>query len=49
MALGNVSIKDVTGNIPVTSVSNEKITGLLFDTSLQPKLFTEGYGKNILS
>ena len=49
MALGNVSIKDVTGNIPATSVSNEKITGLLFDTSLQPKLFTEGYGKNNLS
>ena len=46
MALGNVFIKDVDGNIPYdTGSSNEKITGLLFDVSLQPKLFTEGYGK----
>lgn len=47
MALGNVIIKDVDGNIPSTSgTSNEKVTGLLFDVSLQPTLFTEGYGKN---
>lgn len=46
MALGNVFIKDVDGNIPYdTGSSNEKITGLLFDVALQPKLFTEGYGK----
>lgn len=46
MALGNVFIKDVDGNIPYdTGASNEKITGLLFDVSLQPTLFTEGYGK----
>mgnify|MGYP005889262297 CR=1 FL=1 len=46
MALGNVFISDVDGNIPnQTSASNEKITGLLFDVSLQPTLFTEGYGK----
>ena len=47
MALGNVYIKDVDGNIPYTgSDSNEKVTGLLFDVSLQPELFTAGYGKN---
>ena len=47
MALGNVYIKDVDGNIPYTgSDSNEKVTGLLFDVSLQPELFTSGYGKN---
>ena len=46
MALGNVFIKDVDGNIPYdTGFSNEKVTGLLFDVSLQPTLFTEGYGK----
>ena len=46
MALGNVFIKDVDGNIPYeTGSSNEKVTGLLFDISLQPTLFTEGYGK----
>ena len=46
MALGNVFIKDVDGNIPYdTGSSNEKVTGLLFDVSLQPSLFTEGYGK----
>ena len=46
MALGNVFIKDVDGNIPYdTDSSNEKVTGLLFDISLQPTLFTEGYGK----
>lgn len=46
MALGNVFIKDVDGNIPYdTGASNEKVTGLLFDVSLQPTLFTEGYGK----
>lgn len=46
MALGNVFIKDVDGNIPYdTGSSNEKVTGLLFDVSLQPMLFTEGYGK----
>ena len=47
MALGNVFIKDVDGNIPYGGTpSNEKITGLLFDVSLQPELFTNGYGKN---
>ena len=47
MALGNVFITDVDGNIPYDSgSSNEKVTGLLFDVALQPKLFTEGYGKN---
>ena len=43
MALGNVFIKDVDGNIPYdTGSSGEKVTGLLFDVSLQPPLFTEG-------
>lgn len=47
MALGNVFINDVDGNIPYdSSASNEKITGLLFDVSLQSGLFTGGYGKN---
>lgn len=47
MALGNVFINDVDGNIPYdSSASSEKITGLLFDVSLQPELFTSGYGKN---
>ncbi len=47
MALGNVFIKDVDGNIPYAGATgNEKITGLLFDVSLQPDLFTGGYGKN---
>lgn len=47
MALGDVFIKDVDGNIPYNSYSgNEKITGLLFDVSLQPTLFTAGYGLN---
>lgn len=47
MALGNVFIKDTDGNIPYTGASgNEKVTGLLFDVSLQPELFTAGYGKN---
>lgn len=47
MALGNVIIKDVDGNIPYNGVSGqEKVTGLLFDVSLQPDLFTAGYGKN---
>lgn len=47
MALGNVIIKDVDGNIPFSGVSGgERITGLLFDVSLQPDLFTGGYGKN---
>lgn len=47
MALGNVFINDVDGNIPYdSSTSDEKITGLLFDVSLQPELFTSGYGKN---
>lgn len=47
MALGNVIIKDVDGNIPYSGVSGqEKVTGLLFDVSLQPDLFSSGYGKN---
>lgn len=47
MALGNVFISDVDGNIPYAASSDqEKVTGLLFDTSLQPQLFTGGYGKN---
>ena len=46
MALGNVFIRDVDGNIPYdTGSSGEKVTGLLFDVSLQPELFTGGYGK----
>jgi hypothetical protein len=45
VALGNVFIKDVDGNIPFAGSSgNEKVTGLLFDVSLQPNLFTAGYG-----
>ncbi|MBF0648672.1 hypothetical protein IR083_07555 [Dysgonomonas sp. GY75] len=47
MAIGNVFIKDVDGNIPnQTSANNEKVTGILFDVSLQPALFTSGYGLN---
>lgn len=47
MALGNVFISDTDGNIPSdVSSGNEKVTGLLFDISLQPTLFTAGYGKN---
>lgn len=47
MALGNIFISDVDGNIPNQAPSDqEKVTGLLFDTSLQPDLFTAGYGKN---
>ncbi len=47
MALGNVFIKDIDGNIPSGgTISNEKITGLLFDVSKHPELFTGGYGKN---
>lgn len=47
MALGNVFINDVDGNIPYTGAAgNEKVTGLLFDVSMQPDLFTAGYGKN---
>ncbi|MDR1225110.1 MAG: DUF2586 family protein [Tannerella sp.] len=47
MALGNVFIRDVDGNIPsAASSGNEKVTGLLFDVSLQPALFTSGYGLN---
>ncbi|GAB6119671.1 DUF2586 family protein [Dysgonomonas termitidis] len=47
MALGNVFIKDVDGNIPgQASAGNEKVTGILFDISLQPALFTAGYGLN---
>lgn len=47
MALGNVIIKTTDGNIPrATASGNEKVTGLLFDVSLQPELFTSGYGKN---
>ena len=47
MGLGNVFIKDVDGNMPSSaSPNNEKITGLIFDISLQPDLFVSGYGKN---
>lgn len=47
MALGNVYIQDVDGNIPYSSSSgNEKVTGFLFDVSMQPNLFTSGYGLN---
>lgn len=47
MALGNVIIKDIDGRLPAaTAGSNEKITGLLFDISRQPELFTTGYGKS---
>ena len=47
MALGNVIIKDVDGNIPSSGVSGqEKVTGLLFDVSLQPELVTAGDCKN---
>lgn len=47
MALGNVIISDIDGNIPYAPSSDqEKVTGLLFDTSLQPQLFEAGYGKN---
>ena len=47
MALGNVSVKTVDGNlVNQTTVSNEKITGLLFDVSKHPTLFTAGYGLN---
>lgn len=47
MAIGNVIIKDTDGNIPYSGVSGqEKVTGLLFDVSMQPDLFREGYGKN---
>lgn len=47
MAIGNVIIKDTDGNIPYNGASGqEKVTGLLFDVSMQPNLFREGYGKN---
>ena len=47
MAIGNVIIKDTGGNIPYNGASGqEKVTGLLFDVSMQPDLFREGYGKN---
>jgi len=47
MALGNVFVKTVDGNLPqATSASNEKVSGILFDISLQPTLFTAGYGLN---
>ena len=47
MAIGNVIIKDTDGNIPYNGASGqEKVTGLLFDVSMQPDLFGEGYGKN---
>ena len=48
MALGNMFIKDIDVNILINAhASNERITGLIFDVSLQPTLFTEGYGKQV--
>lgn len=47
MALGNVIIKDIDGNLPYApGGGNEKISGLLFDVSSQSGLFTAGYGKS---
>ena len=46
MALGNVFIKDVDGYPVNTSTDNTKVTGMLFDISKQPDLFTAGYGQN---
>ena len=46
MALGNVFIKDVDGNIPYeTGSSNEKVTGLLFDISSNPHSLRKGMAK----
>ena len=42
MALGNVFIKDVDGNIPYDSGSStEKITGLLFDVYIFNEYITK--------
>ena len=47
MALGGVFIQDTDGNIGIDpTVVQEKISGIIFDTSKQPDLFTAGYGKN---
>ena len=47
MALGNVYIKTLDGNMPYNVPSDqEKVTGMIFDVSMQPDLFTSGYGKN---
>ena len=41
MALGNVFITDVDGGIPYQAPSDQqKVSGLLFDISQHPKLFT---------
>lgn len=45
MALSSVIINTTDGNIANgTGLSDEKVTGLLFDVSRQPDLFTSGYG-----
>jgi len=47
MALGNVFIKTLDGNMPYNTPSDQaKVTGLIFDVSMQPDLFAAGYGKN---
>ena len=47
MALGNVFIKTLDGNMPYNMPSDqEKVTAILFDVSMQPDLFTSGYGYN---
>lgn len=50
MALGNVKMTDTDGNINnSTSVSSEKVTGLLFDVSAQTDFWTKGAGLAIAS
>ena len=45
MPLGGVFMSDTDGNIGTSSTtSTEKVTGLLFDISKQPKFFTAGAG-----
>lgn len=45
MALSNVTFTDVDGNLSASTASTEKVSAMLFDVSLQPTLFTAGYGK----